>query len=53
MFETYAVGLSTVVLLSLFAVWQNKTLLNMSVKIVLFAAGLMDLVVWLKRLGVV
>lgn len=53
MFETYAVGLSTVILLSLFAVWQNKTILNVAIKLVILAAGLMDLVVWLKRLGVV
>ena len=50
--ETYALGISGFVILLLFAVWRSSDGWNAAIKILLFFAGMFDMVLWLKRVGV-
>ena len=44
---------STVLLLAIFAVWSKRGLLNISIKMVFLAAGIMGVLVTLKQFGLI
>lgn len=50
--ETYALGISGFVIMVLFVVWRSSDGRNAAIKILLFFIGMFDVILWLKRVGV-
>lgn len=52
MLETIALGVSGFLILVLALVWRTTDVLNVSIKVVLFFSGFLNVLMWAKRMGV-
>ena len=50
--ETYALGISGVIIMMLFTIWRSSDGMNTVIKILLFFIGMFDVILWSKRVGV-